>query len=202
MVVMQYEGDCESFIQLKRQLLLPFYYRNFLIELTKQWMIVMKYEGECIGNMEWVGSYENFIQSKKKLLLPCCYRQCSIELTKQWMGVMKYEGEWIKNMEWAESYKNCIQWKNCSYLAVTNNVWLKQWKNEWEWWIMKVSASKYGMGQIMKIFIQSGGETALTLLLQIMFYWVENKMNESDEVWRWVHQKYEMSWIIQKFNSI
>ena len=35
-----------------------------------------------------------------------------------------------------------IQWKKCSYLAVTNDVWLNQQNDEWGWFSMKVSASK------------------------------------------------------------
>ena len=43
---------------------------------------------------------------------------------------MKYKGEFIENMEWVESYENYIQLKNCSYLAVTSNIWLNQQNNE------------------------------------------------------------------------
>ena len=37
-------------------------YRQCLNELTKQWMIVMKYEGECIENIQQVESYKHYIQ--------------------------------------------------------------------------------------------------------------------------------------------
>ena len=38
----------------------------------------------------------------------------------------------------------------------------------------------------------------LTFLLPTMFHWINETMNHSDEVWRWVNQKYGMSRIIQK----
>ena len=55
----------------KKHLLLPSYYWQCNIELTKKWMRLMHYEGECIENMEWVKSYGNWIWSKKEPLLPC-----------------------------------------------------------------------------------------------------------------------------------
>ena len=39
-------------------------------------------------------------------------------------------------------------------------------------------------------------------MLPQMFYFVDKTMNDSDEVWRWVHQKYVMSPIISKLLSI
>ena len=46
-------------------------------------------------------------------------------------------------MQWVESYENVFKkTNNCYYLAVTDDVWLKRQNNEWDWWIMKVSASK------------------------------------------------------------
>ena len=44
----------QKFHSTKKQLLLPRCYRQCSIESMKQWMRVMKYEGECIGNMKWV----------------------------------------------------------------------------------------------------------------------------------------------------
>ena len=38
------------------------------MELMKRWIRVMKYEGECIENMEWVELYKNYIQSFKTAL--------------------------------------------------------------------------------------------------------------------------------------
>ena len=35
-----------------------------------------------------------------------------------------------------------------------------------------------------------------------MFYWIDESINESDEVWRLVHQNYVMSQIKQKLHSI
>ena len=45
------------------------------------------------------------------------------------------------------------------------------------------------------------GTAGITLLLLTMFYWINKRINESDEVWRWVNLKYGMSWIIQKLHS-
>ena len=56
---------------------------------------------------------------------------------------------------------------------------------------------KYVMSRIVQNYIGSKKKTALTLLLPIMFDWIDNAMNDSDEVWRYVHQRYVMSQIIQ-----
>ena len=48
---------------------------------------------------------------------------------------------------WVQKLHSMI--KSFSYLAVTNDVWLNQQKNEWEWWSMKMIASKYRMGLII-----------------------------------------------------
>ena len=149
-------------------------------------------------NMEWVKSYKDFIQSGGKLLFPCCYRRCSVEFIKQWMGVIKYEGESIENMEWVESYENFIQSKNnCSYLAVTNNVRLNRQNHEWEWWIMKISASKIcNESNHTKISFNRIKTADLTLLLRTIFDWTNEIMNDKYALWRWVHQKYGMSRIM------
>ena len=93
---------------------------------------------------------------KKHVILPWFYQQCLVESTKKWIIVMKYEGECIKNMEWVESYENFIQQKTA----------------------------------------------ALTFLLPTIFFWIDKIMNDSDEVWRWLHEKYGMSRIIQNVHSI
>ena len=41
-----------------------------------------------------------------------------------------------------------------------------------------------------------------TSLSPTILYWINKGMNKSDEVWRWVHPKYVMSWIIRKLHSI
>ena len=56
---------------------------------------------------------------------------------------MKYECDCIKNMECVKFYENCIQSE----------------KND------------------------------ITLLLPTMFGWIDKRMNDSDEVWRRMHQK-------------
>ena len=38
----------------------------------------------------------------------------------------------------------------------------------------------------------------LNLMFPTMLYWIGEKMNDIDDVWRWVHQNYGMSWIVQK----
>ena len=38
---------------------------------------------------------------------------------------------------------------------------------------------------------------ALTLILSLMFDWMEETINDSDEVCRWVHQKYGVSQIVK-----
>ena len=77
-------------------------------------------------------------------------------IDEKWMRVMKYEAECIENMEWVESYETYI--------------WFKK--------------------------------TALTLMLPIVFDLIDETMNKSGEVWRWVHQRYSMSPIVKQLHSI
>ena len=49
--------------------------------------------------------------------------------------------------------------------------------------------------------IQSKQTTAFTSLFLAMFDWINKTMNESDEVWRWLHQKYVMVRIVWKLYS-
>ena len=58
------------------------------------------------------------------------------------------------------------------------------------------------MSQIIWKLHSIGKTTALTLLLPIVFDLINNTMNDSDAVWRWVHWKYVMSQIIPKLHSI
>ena len=37
-------------------------------------------------------------------------------------------------------------------------------------------------------------------MLPTIFDWTDERMNESDEVWKWVYQKYAMSQIVIFFN--
>ena len=67
---------------------------------------------------------------------------------------------------------------------------------------MKVSASKICNDSIHKKIAFVRGETARNLLLLTVFDWINKMMNESDEVWKWVHQKYVIGLIIQKLHSI
>ena len=91
---------------------------------------------------------------------------------------------------------------NFSYLSVTNNVRLKQKNDEWELWSMNVSASKICNESIHTKIEFNRGKISLTLILPTMFHWNEKTMNKSDEVWRWVHQKYLISRIIKKLYLI
>ena len=43
---------------------------------------------------------------------------------------------------------------------------------------------------------------AFTFLFSTMFDWIKEMINESDEVWRWLHWKYGMSQIVQNLHSI
>ena len=102
-----------------KQLLLPRCYWWWLIGLTEQWMMVMKYECEFIKNMECVRSYKNCdFDQNKQLVLPGCSWWWSIELTKPGMWFMKYECECIKNVECDKSYKKCIQPKQTTALTL------------------------------------------------------------------------------------
>ena len=73
----------ESCIHSEKQMLLPFYYQLYSIEITKLLSWEINYEGECIKNMSWVESYKNCIKSKIKLLSPWCYERFSMELTNK-----------------------------------------------------------------------------------------------------------------------
>ena len=94
-----------------------------------------------------------------------------------------------------------IERNKCSYVTATDDVQLNWWNNEWEWWSMKVSASKM-WNFLNHTNLHSIGKTALILLLWMIFNWINKKMNESDEVLILVHQKYGMSGIMQKIHSI
>ena len=64
------ESNCtKNVFNQNRKLLLPFCFQWCSIELTKKWMWLMKYECECIENMEWVRSYRHCIQSKQTYAL-------------------------------------------------------------------------------------------------------------------------------------
>ena len=94
-----------------------------------------------------------------------------------------------------------IKTNNCSYLDFTDGVRLDQQKDEWYWCSMKVSASKM-CNESNHTKISFNQNKYLTSLLPTMLGWIDETMNESDALWRWVHQKYEMSQIIQKLLSI
>ena len=94
-------------------------------------------------------------------------------------------------MSWIVKKMHSIGGVNCAYLAVTNNVWFNQRNDEWEWWSMKVVASK----------IWNESTTSLSLLLSLMFNWIDETMNGSDEVWRWVNPQYGINWIVIKLRD-
>ena len=134
------------------------------------------------------------------MILPCCYQQCLVELMKWWMIVMKYEGECIRNMDWVKSYKNFVRSEkttDITLLLPTIFYWINETMNEidevWRWMYWK-----YGMSPIVQKLHSVEKRTALTLLLPTMFDWINKTMNGSDEIWRRVHQKYGMSWIVKK----
>ena len=70
-------------------------------------------------------------------------------------------------------------------MNVSDEVWM---------WLLH---QKHGMIQIVwKLY--SIKKNALTSLLPMMFYWIDETIHTSDELWMWVHQKSVMSWIIEK----
>ena len=100
---------------------------------------------------------------------------------------------------------NCAKIKlfsknNCSYLAVTNDVWLHWSKKEWEWWSLKVSKSKICNDPNKTKITFNPKKTAIILLLSMMLDGINAKMNEIDEVWRQVYQKYVMIQIRQELH--
>ena len=82
----------------------------------------------------------------------------------------------------------------CYCLAVTNNFQLDQQKNEWDWCSIKVIASK-NMSWVnsYKNYIYSEKKDFSSLAVTNDIWLNQQKMNESDAVWRWVHKNY--SWI-------
>ena len=100
-------------------------------------------------------NHTSFVVIRKKwMYLPLCYQGCYIEPKKQWLIVMKYNSECIKTVEWFKSYINCIGLKQTS---------------------------------------------ALNLILLTMFYLIDETMNDSDEVWKWVNQNYGICLVVRKF---
>ena len=115
------------------------------------------------------------------------------------MWVMKYEGECIKTLELVESYENWIQffkmhlpqcYRRCSIESTKQWIWAMNDEGEciktMEWVELYVN------------FIKSKQKNALTLLIPKMFYWIEEAMNESNEVCIWVNKNYGMSRIVWK----
>ena len=49
------------------------------------------------------------------------------------------------------------------------------------------------------MYIQSEKTTTLTLMLPMIIDWIDETINESDAVWRLLHQRYGIIWLIQKF---
>ena len=74
-----------------KQLLLPLCYQRWLIESTKKWMWLIKYECECIKKRN-ESNRTNFIQLKQTTALTPLLLTMEI---KQWLWVIKYEWEWI-----------------------------------------------------------------------------------------------------------
>ena len=138
------------------------------------------------------------LNQNKQLMLPFCSRRCSIISTKQWMWVMKYEYECIKNMEWVESYGNYIQLKQTTAitsLLLTMVDWINKTMNAsdelWRW-----VHQNYGMSWILNKLYSIETEKYLTSLLPTMVSWIDKTMNDSDEVWIFVHQNHGTSQII------
>ena len=107
-------------------------------------MILMMYEGECIKNVELVKLYKHYIQLEK-----ITARTLLLLMLLYWIYVTMNDSDevwrWVHQkyviipiVQKLHSTGKYI----CSYLAVANDIWLNWCKNELEWWIMKLSASK------------------------------------------------------------
>ena len=100
-------------------------YWKWSIESTKQWMWMMKYECECIKNMEWFESCRNYIHSKQKTALTLLF-QTMVDWIDETMNVSASK---ILN----ESNRTKItfsQNKKCTYLAITDYGWINIQNNE------------------------------------------------------------------------
>ena len=154
MLVIQYEGEYENFLQLKTSaltLLLKtmfcginetmnysyevwrwLHQKYVMIQIVQNYIwsrkktalaLLLPIMFDWIDNTMnesdevWRYVHQRYVMSKivlklhsiKKLILTCCYQWCLVWFTKQWMIVMQYESECIKNMELFKSYKNGIR---------------------------------------------------------------------------------------------
>ena len=111
---------------------------------------------------------------KKHLILPLCSWVCLSESKKQWMWGMNYECESITNMEWVKSYESCIQSKQSTDITLLFSTmfnWIdKKMDVSDEIWMSVYQ--KYGISQIVQTFIQSKPKKSHTLMLLMIFYWI------------------------------
>ena len=126
----------------KKQMNLPRCYRRWSIESTKQLMWVMKYEVECIKNIEWVKLYKNYMKSKQTNAFILLFPKM-VDWINETMNGSDELWRWV---HW--NYEMSIVWKLYSfrrkftYLAVPNYGQLNGQNNEYELLSMKVSALK------------------------------------------------------------
>ena len=201
MLVIQYEGECENYIKLKTSsltLLLPIML-NRINKTMNDSDEVLRWVHQKYGMSQIIRKFHPI----EKCILPCCYQLCLTELTKQLMRVMKYEGDCTENMEWVELYENTSDRKKTDLTLLLLMMFdlMDETMNDsdemWRW-----VHYKYGMIRNVKKLNSTGWGTALTLLLPMMLNWIHETINESGAVWRLVHLKYGMSRLIQKFHWI
>ena len=91
-----------------------------------------------------------------------------------------------------------IETKKCSYIAFPDYGILNRQNNECNWCSMNVSAPKVWNESDRKIVWFD--QNKQSLLPHCSGWWLigSKKINLSDEVWMWVHQKYGTSWIVWK----
>ena len=104
----------------------------------------MKYECECIKNIEWFKSYKNFIQPKQTTDLA----SLSLVMVNLIDETMNFSDE-----VWMWVHQKCgiiqivkklysIESNNCYYLIVSEDGQFNWRNNKCEWWSMNVRASK------------------------------------------------------------
>ena len=162
------------------------------------------YEGECIKNVELVKLYKHYIQLEK-----ITARTLLLLMLLYWIYVTMNDSDevwrWVhqKNVIIPLVQKLHSTGKYiCSYLAVANDIWLNWCKNELEWWIMKLSASKiWNYSNCTKVSSNQNKQLLLPCCNHV-FRLSQQEINERDEVWRWLHKKIGMSQILLKLHAI
>ena len=112
---------------------LPHCSRQCSVESTKQWILVINYEGDYIKTMEWVDSYVNFIDLKQTNALTSILLTVFDWIDKT-MNESDEEWRWVHQNYgtiWIIHKLYLFETKKCTYLSVTVNVKLNRRKSEW-----------------------------------------------------------------------